>query len=77
MNDFNKTPNIYPNLTANISNEQQFRLNKINEIKNYFLAEIRERELISKKINTYIASLDYFDKSLNVLSVFSGSISIA
>ena len=75
-NDFHKTPNIYPNLNANISNEQQFRLNKINEIKDYFLAEIRERELISKNISKYIASLDYFDKSLNVLSILSGSISI-
>ena len=44
MDDFNKTPNIYPNLSAAPSNEQQFRLNKINETKNYFLAEIRERE---------------------------------
>ena len=77
MDDFNKTPNIYPNLTSNISNEQQFRLNKINEIKDYFLAEIRERELISKNFNKYIASLDYFDKSLNVSSILSGSISIA
>ena len=40
MDDFNKTPNIYPNLTADISNEQQFRLNKLKII---FLAEIRER----------------------------------
>ena len=47
--DFYETPNMYPNLNANISNEQQFSLNKINEIKDYFLAEIRERELISKK----------------------------
>ena len=47
MDDFNKKTNIYPNLTANISKDQQFRLNKINEIKDYFLAEIRERELIS------------------------------
>ena len=69
--------NIYPNLGANPSNEQQFRLNKINEIKDYFLAEIREKELISKNISKYIASLDYFDKSLNVLSILSGSISIA
>ena len=68
---------MYPNLSANTSNEQQFRLNKINEIKDYFLAEIRERELISKNISKYIASLDYFDKSLNVLSILSGSISIA
>ena len=55
MDDFNKTPNIYPNLAANISNEQQFRLNKINEIKDYFLADTRERELISKSISKYIA----------------------
>ena len=59
------------------SNEQQFRLNKINKIKDYFLAEIRERELISKNLSKYIASLEYFDKTLNVLSIVSGSFSIA
>ena len=77
MDDFNKTPNIYPNLNAIPSNEQQFRLNKINEIKYYFLAEIRERELISKNLSKYIASLDYFDKSLNALFILLCSISIA
>ena len=75
--DFHEKPNMYPNLNANISNEQEFRLNKINEIKDYFLADIRERELISKNLSKYFASLDYFDKSLNVLSILSGSISIA
>ena len=69
MDDFNKTPNIYPNLATSISNEQQFRLNKINEIKDYFLAEIREREVISKNLSKHIAFLDYFDKSLNVFSL--------
>ena len=77
MDDCNKTPNIYPNLSAIPSNEQQFRLNQINEIKDYFLAEIREREIKSKNISKYIASLDYFDNSLNVLSILWGSISIA
>ena len=77
MDDFNKTPNIYPNLSAIPSNEQQFRLNKINEIKDYFIAEIKERELMSKRLSKYIASFDYFDKSLIVLSVTTGSISIA
>ena len=62
MDDFNKTPNIYPNLNAILPNEQQFRLNKINEIEDHFLAEIRERKLISKNISKYIASSDYFDK---------------
>ena len=64
-------------LNANISDELQFRLNKINEIKYYFLAEISERKLINKNISRYIASLDYFDKSLNVLSILSGGIVIA
>ena len=76
MDDFNKTPNIYPNLSKIQSNEQQFRLNKINEIKDYFVAEIKERELMSKRLSKYIASFDYFDKSLIVLSVTTGSISI-
>ena len=59
MDDFNKTPNIDPNLNAIPSNQQQFRLNKINKLKDYFLAEIRERKLISKNLSKYIASLDY------------------
>ena len=62
--------------TSNLNN-QQFRLNKINEIKNYVISEIRERELISKRLTKYVASFDYFDKSLIVLSATSGSISIA
>ena len=75
--DFDKTPNMYPNLSANISNDQQFRLNKINEIKDYFIAEITERELMSKNFSKYIASFEYFDKSLIVLSVATGSICIS
>ena len=71
------TKYIYPNLSTTPSNEQQLRLNKINEIKDYFVAEIKERELMSKRLSRYIASFDYFDKSLIVLSVTTGSISIA
>ena len=47
------------------------------EIKDYFVVEIKERELMSKRLSKYIASFDYFDKSLIVLSVTTGSISIA
>ena len=64
---------MYPNL----NDQQQFRLNKINDVKDYFIAKIRERELMSKKLSKYIASFDYFDKSLIALSATSGSISIA
>ena len=56
--DFHETPNMYPNLSANSSNDQQFRLDKINEIKYYFIAEIREGELISKNLSKFIASID-------------------
>ena len=43
--------NIYPNFNAiPLNDQQQFRLNKINEIKNYFVAQIK-------------VSFDYFDKS--------------
>ena len=84
--------NIYPNLgvplnsiplnaiplnVIPLSNEQQFRLKKINEIKDYFVAEIKERELISKGVSKYITSFDYFDRSLMILSGTTGSISIA
>ena len=33
-----QVPSVYPDL-----NNQMFRLNKINEIKGYFIAEIRKR----------------------------------
>ena len=36
-----ETNNVYPNLPN--EQEQQFRLNKINEIKDYLIAEIKER----------------------------------
>ena len=36
-----------------------------------------KKEQMSKSLSKYIASFDYFDKSLIVLSVATGSISIA
>ena len=61
--------------TSNLNN-QHFRLNKVNKIKEYFIADIKEREIIRKRLSKYIASFDYFDKSLIVLSATSGTISI-
>ena len=74
----NSIESIEPNFidTSNINN-QQFRLNKISEIEDYFIAEIKERELMSKKLSKYFSFFDYFDKSLIALSVTSSSISIA
>ena len=75
--NFHEAPNKYPNLSVNTSSDQEFRLNKINEIKDYFIIEIKERELMSKRLSKYIASFDCFDKSLIVLSLTTGIISIA
>ena len=52
-----ETNNIYPNLSPSLSNNQQFRLNRINEIRDYFVAEIRERELMSKRLSKFITFL--------------------
>ena len=63
--------------TSNLHN-QQFRLNKVSEIEDYFIAEIKERELMGKILSKYISFFYYyFDKFLIVLSVTSGGISIA
>ena len=44
-----ETHNIYPNLNLSLSDKQQFRLNKINEIKDYFVAEIKKKRIIEQK----------------------------
>ena len=42
---------IYPNLKATpLSNQQQFRLSKINKIKYYLVAGIIERDLMRKDL---------------------------
>ena len=52
-------------------------MNKISKIEDYFIAEIKDRELMSKKLSKYICFFHYFDKSLIVLSVTCGGVSIA
>ena len=69
-------------MVENISNKsnlnnQQFRLNIISEIEDSFIAETKERKLMSKKLSRYMSFFDCFDKSLIVLSVTSGGVSIA
>ena len=61
-----KAPSLYPDLC----HQTQFRLNKINKMKNYFIAEIKERELTSKRLSYYITAS-------TVLFPTSGSVSIA
>ena len=67
-----KVSSVYPNLDC----KTYFRLNRINEIKDYFIAGISGRELMSKGFSKYIAAFDYFDKALNALSATIGGVSI-
>ena len=64
-NVYHETHNTY----TNVNDQQQLRFNKVDEAEDYFVAEIKERELMSKRRSKSIASFDYFVKSLIVLSV--------
>ena len=76
MAECNSIDTIDCNEASNLNN-QQFRLNEINESKDYLIVENKERELMSKRLSKYIASFDYFDKSLILLSATIGGTSIA
>ena len=62
--------------TLSLKDQAKFRLNEINKIKDYFEFEIKERKTISKKLSKSIASLDYMDKVLIVLSATPGGVSV-
>ena len=55
----------------------KYRLDEISKIKDYFNAEIKEREDIIKKISKYIVAFDYADKLFITLSASFGTLSIA
>ena len=59
--------------TISLTEQTIFRLNEINKIKDYFESEIKDKEIVIKKLNKYITGFDYTDKILIVLSgTFSG-----
>ena len=49
----------------------KYRLDEINNIKEYFNAEIKERKDIIKKISKYIVAFDYADKVFITLSYYT------
>ena len=55
----------------------KYRLDEINNIKEYFNAEITERKDIIKKISKYIVAFKYADKVFVTLSASFGTLSIA
>ena len=54
----------------------QLRPNKIDEMEYYFIKEISKKEIKSKKYNKYIATFDYVDQILLVLSAASDVVSV-
>ena len=54
-----------------------YRLNEINKIKDYFNNEINERKDIIKKLNKYIVSFDYLDKLFIAISLSFSTLRIA
>ena len=66
--------------TAGLSSLERvnnYRLNQIDKVKDYFNNEINERKDIIKKLNKYIVSFDYLDKTFITLSASFGTLSIA
>ena len=59
-----------------LTNINNYRLDEINKIKDYFNNEINERKDIIKKLNKYIVSFDYLDKIFTALSASFGTLSI-
>ena len=60
-----------------LTDVNNYRLNQIDKIKDYFNNEINERKYIIKKVNKYIVSFDYLDKIFITLSASFGTVSIA
>ena len=64
------------NEMSELNDLTKFRFDEINEIKDYFNAEIKERKDIVKKISKYIVAFDYADKLFITLSASVGALSI-
>ena len=60
-----------------LTDVNNYRLNQIDKIKEYFDNEIKERKDIIKKLNKYLVSFDYLDKIFITLSASFGTLSIA
>ena len=56
---------------------QEFRLKNINEIRNYFIKEIDQNELMSKKHKNVCRVLDYIEHLLFLVSTFAACVFIS
>ena len=64
----NKSNSIEAIDKTNLCEQTKFQLVEISKIENYFIKEINQRKLCSKKLNKYDAISDYIGQALIVLS---------
>ena len=71
--DLSKLPTNPETITLN--EQKNYRLIEIGKIKDYFVQEIKEQELLIKKLSKYVTGFGYTDKILTAsfLTVFSGT----
>ena len=62
---------------SSLERANKYRLDEINQIRDYFKNEIEERKDIIKKLNKYLVIFDYLDKIFITLSASFGTLSIA
>ena len=55
----------------------EFRLKKVDEIRNYLIEEINQNKLMSKKHKKFSRALNYIDNSLIAISAITGCVSIS
>ena len=60
-----------------LTDTNNYRLNKINKTKDYFNNKMNERKNIIKKLNKYLVTLDYLDRIFITLSASFGTLSVA
>ena len=75
MSEASETSRV--NAMSELKDLTKYRLDEINNIKEYFNAEIKERKDIIKKIGKYIVAFDYADIVFITLSASFGTLSIA
>ena len=61
---------------TNLSEQTKLRFDEISKIENYFIEEINQRKSCSQKLNKYVTTFDYIDKSLIVLSATTRGVSL-
>ena len=61
----------------NISLSQEFSLKNIDEARNYFLEEIKQNELMSRKHKKVFTTVNCIENSLILVSTFTESVSIS